>query len=160
YADQLYQAILPNFPGLQLVKFGCPGETTATMLEGGICKYDKGSQLDQAVEFLLNNKDNIALITIDIGVNDLLNSNCLTLTPAPPTADPACIQTLIGGPIVSNLSLILSTLFQAINRDTPVIGMNYYNPFLAVAITPMCGDPCLQFAGLSDALAKGFNGAL
>jgi len=160
YADQLHQALLPNFPGLQLVKFGCPGETTVTMLEGGICDYDKGSQIDQAVDFILANKDKIALITIDIGVNDLLNSSCLNLDVSPPQADPVCIQNLIRGPIVSNLSLIMSTIFQAVNQDTPVIGMNYYNPFLAVAITPNCGAPCLQFAGLSDALAKGFNGAL
>jgi hypothetical protein len=56
--------------------------------------------------------------------------------------------------------LILSGLFQATTRETPIIGMNYYNPFLAVALTPNCGAPCLQFAMASDTLASGFAGAL
>jgi len=52
YADQVYGALLPAMPRLQLVKLGCSGETTQTMIEGGICAYEKGSQLDEAVAFL------------------------------------------------------------------------------------------------------------
>ena len=37
YADQLYAALLPAHPGLRLVKLGCPGETSRTMIDGGIC---------------------------------------------------------------------------------------------------------------------------
>ena len=45
YADQLYAMLRPSQPTLQLVKLGCPGETTATMIHGGICHYPGGSQL-------------------------------------------------------------------------------------------------------------------
>ena len=46
YPDQLYAALRSGHPGLQLVKFGCPGETTSTMINGGICRYPGGPQLD------------------------------------------------------------------------------------------------------------------
>src|SRR5712664_1410476 len=49
YADQLYPALHRQHPGLRLVKLGCPGETTATMIKGGICSYPGGSQLAAAV---------------------------------------------------------------------------------------------------------------
>jgi hypothetical protein len=45
YADQLYTILAPGTPNLRLVKLGCPGETAATMLAGGLCDYDHGSQL-------------------------------------------------------------------------------------------------------------------
>src|SRR5579875_706753 len=52
YPDQLYTALHLDNPTLQLVKLGCPGETTTTMIKGGICTYPKGSQLRQAAAFL------------------------------------------------------------------------------------------------------------
>ncbi len=52
YANQLYSALRVHQPGLRLVKLGCPGETTATMISGGICRYPGGSQLAAAVRFL------------------------------------------------------------------------------------------------------------
>src|SRR3984885_12861901 len=52
YPDQLYAMLHPGQPSLQLVKLGCPGETTVTMIHGGICRYRGGSQLAAAVAFL------------------------------------------------------------------------------------------------------------
>jgi len=45
YPNQLYAALRRTHPGLRLVKFGCGGETTTTMINGGICSYPAGSQL-------------------------------------------------------------------------------------------------------------------
>ena len=70
YADQLYAALLPGHPGLRLVKLGCPGETTRTMIDGGICRYPGGSQLAAAVAFLRAHRGYMLLITIDISAND------------------------------------------------------------------------------------------
>ena len=70
YADQLYAALRSGHPGLQLVKFGCPGETTSTMINGGICRYPGGSQLAAAAAFLRAHRGRVFLITIDIGAND------------------------------------------------------------------------------------------
>jgi len=128
YADQLFAALQPQFPNLQLVKLGCPGETTTTMVNGGICDtYTSGSQLTDATQFLVDNKDNILLVTIDIGSNDVLQSGCLDITD--PAQQQACFQKTFAG-IGSNLSLIASTLFEAADGVFPVIGMTYYNPFL------------------------------
>ncbi|MEU5878812.1 hypothetical protein [Spirillospora sp. NPDC047279] len=37
YTDVLYAALKQRDPHLRLVKLGCGGETTTTMLNGGIC---------------------------------------------------------------------------------------------------------------------------
>ena len=70
YADQLYAMLRRGQPALRLVKLGCPGETTATMIHGGICKYRGGSQLAAAVAFLSAHRGHVRLVTIDIGAND------------------------------------------------------------------------------------------
>jgi lysophospholipase L1-like esterase len=51
YPNQLFTALRIANPSLHLVKLGCPGETTATMMHGGICTYSLGSQLAQAKVF-------------------------------------------------------------------------------------------------------------
>src|SRR5215472_9152549 len=76
YADQLYATLRRSHPGLRLVKLGCPGETTATMMKGGICPYSGGSQLAAAVSFLRAHRARVSLVTIDIGANDA--DGCVT----------------------------------------------------------------------------------
>ena len=44
YADQLHDIIAPEYRKLKLTKLGCPGETTASMIAGGKCEYEEGSQ--------------------------------------------------------------------------------------------------------------------
>jgi lysophospholipase L1-like esterase len=158
YADQLFAKLVVDHPDLQLVKFGCTSETTSSMITGGGkggCTYKSGSQLRDAVDFLVNHKDQIFLVTIDIGVNDILDSPCVDTVNR--QVDVPCLQQQLQQETASNLSLILSTIFQAVNRDTPVIGMNYYDPFLAVALPPI-GDTA--FATLSVQLLHVFNNDL
>src|SRR5256885_11936251 len=76
YADLLYATLRRSRPGLRLVKLGCPGETTATMMKGGICTYPGGSQLAAAIRFLHAHRARVPLITIDIGAND--PNSCIT----------------------------------------------------------------------------------
>ncbi|HEY7012271.1 MAG TPA: hypothetical protein VH480_05935, partial [Streptosporangiaceae bacterium] len=70
YPDQVYAALHPGRPGLKLVKLGCPGETTTSMINGGICRYPGGSQLATAVAFLQAHRGRVLLVTLDIGAND------------------------------------------------------------------------------------------
>src|SRR5215472_16114116 len=63
YPDQLYAMLRPSQPTLQLVKLGCLGETTTTMIHGGICHYPGGSQLAAAVAFLNAHRGHVSLIT-------------------------------------------------------------------------------------------------
>ncbi len=133
YADQLFDIINPLFDiiepetrELQLLKLGCPGETTTTMMDGGICTYPEGSQLAAAVAFLNAQKDKIELITIDMGANDLLEAGCLVGT----AIDFDCIND-VSMQISIDLPVILSALRDAADPGTPIVAMNYYNPFLA-----------------------------
>src|SRR6476661_7809600 len=70
YPDQVFAALHASRPGLKLVKLGCPGETTASMINGGICRYRGGSQLAAAVAFLQAHRGRVPLVTLDIGAND------------------------------------------------------------------------------------------
>lgn len=117
YAEQLHALAKPSMPKLSLVKLACPGETTTTMISGGICPYARGSQLDEAVAFIESHRKFVAFITIDIGANDFA-CNDLSCVPA----GVAAVQT--------NLPAIMTALRQAAGPDIPIVGMNLYNPFL------------------------------
>src|SRR5580658_2057464 len=70
YPDLVYARLRRGHPGLRLVQLGCPGETTATMMHGGICRYPGGSQLAAAAAFLRAHRGQVLLVTLDIGAND------------------------------------------------------------------------------------------
>lgn len=128
YADQLHDIVAPQFRKLKLTKLGCPGETTATMMNGGLCTYEEGSQLGQAVEFLQAHKGKVAIVTIDMGVNDVLAANCIDVATA--EVDVACLLNAFNT-LSNNLVTIVAALQQAAHPDTKFVAMNYYNTFLA-----------------------------
>ena len=148
YADQLFDIIEPDFRKIRLVKLGCPGETTTTMMAGGICTYSEGSQLAQAVEFLHAHKDKVELITIDLGVNDVLAAGCIVGT----DVNVACVITAFNQ-VATNLPIILTVLSQAADPGTSIVGMNYYNSFLAFWLIGIDGQVlAMQSAALLDIL--------
>jgi len=152
YPDQLYAALRFGDPRLELVKLGCPGETTGTMITGGVCSYPQGSQLAAAVSFLKQHRGRVSLITIDIGANDL--NPCVILT------DPAKLQECIAGAlktIGANLTYIMAELRVAGGSKVRIIGMTYYVPELAAWLTGSAGQ---QSARLSEQLAVIFSGVL
>jgi lysophospholipase L1-like esterase len=125
YADQLYRLLLPQDPKLRLVKLGCGGESTRSMIvgsvdpgEGSSCgppdfylhRYPHKTQLAEAVAFLHAHQSDVSLVTIDIGGNDVIHGGG--------TAQ-----------ILANLPVILADLRAAAGPRVPIIGMNYYNPF-------------------------------
>jgi len=124
YADQLYAMARGSFSRLRHVKLGCPGETTASMIDGGICTYRHGSQLDEAVAFLRAHRKFVSFVTIDIGWNDF-----------PCRTDPEeCIPPGVES-IGRNLPGILARLRAAAGPKVPIVGMNLYDPFLAYWFT-------------------------
>ena len=125
YPNQLFNALSRTSPTLRLVKLGCPGESTTTMIEGGLCTYKKGNQLAQAVAFLKQHASDTQLVTIDMGANDL--NPCLVLT-----SEGAIVQCLEGviPTAVANLTTIMGEL-RAVDPSGPIIGMSYYDPLLA-----------------------------
>jgi lysophospholipase L1-like esterase len=153
YADQLFTALQLGNPNLHLIKFGCPGETTKTMMKGGICKYTAGSQLAQAARFIKNHPGHVQLVTIDIGANDL--NPCVALTDL--TKLVACLQKVI--PVaVKNLGTIMGTLRGASTKPVNIIGMNYYVPELAGWLQGT--KAAKELAQDSVALGKAFNSDL
>jgi lysophospholipase L1-like esterase len=126
YPNQLFTALRLTNPTLRLVKLGCPGETTATMIHGGICTYKEKSQLAAAVAFLKRHAGHVQLVTIDIGANDL--NPCLVLTNI--TRIVKCLERVFP-PMLKNLARIMTELRAVDPSPGVIIGMSYYDPILA-----------------------------
>jgi lysophospholipase L1-like esterase len=99
---------------LRLDDIAIAGATTGSMLTGG--------QYHAALQFLRRHRGHIALITIDIGGNDLVG--CV----APTGIEPSC-ETHARARIKQNLGTMLAGL-RAAAPHVPLVGMTYYNPFL------------------------------
>jgi lysophospholipase L1-like esterase len=151
YADLVYAALRKAHPGLKLVKLGCPGETTATMVNGGMCHYRAGSQLAAAMSFLAAHRGRVALITIDIGAND--PDSCLTQPAAAKLA--SCVGKSIPQ-ATANLTKILTSLRTAYPHGR-MIAMNYYLPALAQWRNGLAGQ---MLARLTAVAAHGYNSLL
>jgi lysophospholipase L1-like esterase len=148
YADQLSAALRASRPGLRLVKLGCPGETTVTMINGGICPYPGGSQLAAAVRFLHAHRARVSLVTIDVGANDA--DGCIT---RPTFANFASCLTKSVPQVTANLTTILTRLRQA-DPHGRIIAMNYYLPALAQWRNGLAGQ---AVARLSELAITGYN---
>ncbi|MCP4295787.1 MAG: SGNH/GDSL hydrolase family protein [Proteobacteria bacterium] len=120
YPGILAQMIDQDIPKLRHRNLGCPSETSETLIYGGICDYDEGSQLDQALQFLHSHGKFTGLITIDLGANDILQ--CVNGV----DIDQDCLDVTLFQ-LSENLSYILATLREAA-PGTPIVGMTYYNP--------------------------------
>lgn len=126
YANQLYTALKMGNPTLKLAKLGCPGETTTSMIKGGICKYADGNQLAQAAAFLKAHAGHVQLVTIDIGANDL--NPCVVLTTVPKIVK--CLDKVFP-PMLKNLAAIMTELRKVGGASLKIVGMTYYVPELA-----------------------------
>jgi lysophospholipase L1-like esterase len=157
YPEQLFDLIRADFEAgapnreLRLRKFGCPGETLDDMINGGSCPYVAGSQLDAAVDFLGDNAAKVLLLTIDIGGNDFRNADCIT-----DAVDSRCVND-VSGQIATDLAVVLEALGNAAGPATTIVGMNYYNPYLASWLD---GEDGQVLATSSSQAAVVFNDAL
>ncbi len=86
YVPQVYAALSADDPKLSLDNSSCGGESTVSMIDGSQPRraaascgspelyrfwYPHKTQLAEAVNFLAAHKGKVALVTIDIGGNDL-----------------------------------------------------------------------------------------
>jgi lysophospholipase L1-like esterase len=99
---------------LTLDDIAVPGATTESMLTG--------RQYHTALQFLRAHRGHVALITIDIGGNDV--GGCVGVT----GIDQTC-ATQARATIKHNLGTMLAGL-RAAAPHVPVVGMTYYDPFL------------------------------
>ena len=130
-----------DVPHLELVNMACGGETTDSMMAGSTCAPG-GSQLQNAVAFLRTHQGQVALVTIDIGGNDVVG--CVY------ASDPSACLTQRLVPMKENLSYILDALRLAAGPNIPIVGMNLFDPVL--------GDWLGPGAPRALALSAGLNG--
>lgn len=149
YVDVLYASLKARDPALKLVKLGCAGEDSTTLLKGGHCSYEgASSQLDAARKFLRAHRGTVRYLTIDIGGNDV--DGCAVGG----GIDTTCVLRGLGT-LAGNLPQITSSLRAAAGPGTRLLAMNYYDPFLAAWLTGSSGQ---TVAGLSVLLTNGLNG--
>ncbi len=150
YANDLSAHYKRAFGGaLTLVKLGCPGETSTSMLTGAgsPCTYPQGSQLAAALAFITAHRSQVKLITIDIGANDI--DGCVSAA----GLSTSCVTTGFDT-VGHNLPLILGALREAAGPGTVIAGMNLYDPFLAEYLTGQAGQ---QVATESVSLDQSLN---
>jgi lysophospholipase L1-like esterase len=152
YADHLFALLRPRTPKLRLVKLGCSGETSFTLIHGGICHYPAGSQLTEAVRFLHAHRRQVSLVTIDIGAND--PNSCFLGAPLSKLA--SCMNSRVRL-TVADLRTIMSKLRAAGGRRIRVIGMNYYVPELSGWFHGKGGQ---ELSVLLERLVGGYNSLL
>ncbi len=161
YADQLYALLRKQIPSLELVKLGCPGDSTTSMLTGKgnaaaaaqyKCDRKGGSQEAAAEAFLKahHGSGEVALVTVDIGANDV------DFCTAPGVSLGPCVN---AGEltIAKNTPLILAGLRKAAPKGTVLTAMSLYDPILAdYLLGPYAADQSL--GELSVGLARTVNG--
>jgi lysophospholipase L1-like esterase len=149
YVTLVYQHVLSRYPGLQLVNLACSGATTGSMISGPGCSYTTGTQLGDAEAFLRAHAGRVALVTIDIGANNV--DSCL----GPSGIDAACVESGFEE-ITTQLPEILSGLTTA-DPGVAIYGMDYYDPFLDQWLTGATGQ---AVAEESEADTVALNGSL
>jgi lysophospholipase L1-like esterase len=155
YPDQLYATLHRTRPGLQLVKLGCPGETTTTMIDGGLCHYRDGSQLAAAADFLRAHRGRVLLVTLDIGAND--PEQC---GGRPGLSQLARCAVKDIPSAVTHLATIMNRLNAAAGKEAGevggvrIVGMTYYLPALAEWHS---GLPGRLMARVAEKLAATYN---
>jgi lysophospholipase L1-like esterase len=151
YPDQIYAVLHRGRPALEMVQLGCPGETTKTMIHGGICHYPGGSQLAAAVAFLRTHRGHTFLVTLDIGANDA--ETCGSWASLGRAV--SCVGSTMQA--ATNLTAILASLRAAAGSSVRIVGMSYYLPALAEWRNGMAGH---GVAWLSEHLAVSYNDLL
>ena len=139
YVDDIYLAEHRYARHLELVDFGCPGDTTTSLLTGSgnyalarrlHCDRSYGSQLSAAAAFLRahHRPGEVPLVTIDIGINDI--NRCAALV------EPHGCLLSGEASIASNLPRILQRLRDTAPRGTIFAAMTLYDTYLGTRMAP------------------------
>ena len=123
YAGRVRAAVQARHGATTLENLGCSGETTSSMIDGGTCTYARGSQLEQAEQFLRDHADDTRLVTLDIGGNDVARCGFGGLKAE-------CTK-----PALATLSKNLPTIASRLRAAAPgvqIVLLNYYDPFLVL----------------------------
>jgi lysophospholipase L1-like esterase len=138
FVGLVYLHELTRDPSLVLVNLACGSQATTDMIAGSaLCDYNVSSQLDHATSFLSAHRGQVRFVTIDIGINDV-------------------VQGATSRQIFLNLLHILLSIQHA-DPGVEIVGMDYYDPFLGnPADTPAWGPPS-AFAALNSTIAGAYR---
>jgi lysophospholipase L1-like esterase len=162
YADQLYANLRGRIKNLKLVKMGCPGDTTTSMLTGKgnaiaakffKCNRTGGSQVKAAQRFLKahHKKGEVVLVTLDIGANDV--DGCT----APGVNVAKCVTT--GQNNIKTLTpKILKAIRTSAATGTKLAAMTLYDPVLGGYFS--ASPTARALASASVGLLKGINNTI
>ena len=139
YTDVLYRTLNDSDSTLRHERMGCGGEDTTTFLEGGVpqCegKYEGISQMGASENFLAEHEGQVDLVTITVGGNNF--TRCVNVEDIEDddglTMDVDCVEEGLEL-IEAEVPQIAERLREAAGPDVQVIGMTYYNPFLAALL--------------------------
>jgi lysophospholipase L1-like esterase len=145
YVGGVLDAVRESAAKTTLVNLACSGETAVTMVAGGRCTYEEGTQLAQALEFLRAHGRYTRVVTVDIGANDV--QRCVSR--APLAIDMVCVQQGLAD-VNRTLPSVLAQLRAAAPGATVVVA-NYYNPFLAAWLAGPAGQQLAQQSGALQA---------
>ncbi len=145
YAGPVLEGVRKAQAGTQLRNLGCSGETTTSMLKGGLCSYPEGSQMAATVAFLKANAATTRLVTLDMGANNVLRC-------ARTTVDQACAASTTAT-VAKELASILAQV-RAVAPSVPIVVLTYYNPLLAAYLQ---GPEGRATATQSQPLLAGLN---
>lgn len=131
--------------GWQIVNFACTGETAYSMAFDRGCQPGAGApdgpdyqdvpQLVAAVDFIDKHRDQIGLVTVVTGGNDVLK--CLDEPDA--VAAQKCAEDQVPN-VKLSLDSLLGHVREAVGRGVPIVGVSYINAFGADALS---ADPAV-----------------
>ncbi|MBB6173517.1 lysophospholipase L1-like esterase [Nocardiopsis mwathae] len=137
YTDALFRSLYDRDSTLEHRRMGCGGEDTTTFTHGGIqrCdeRYPEPSQLGAAERFLEDHRGSVALVTLDIGGNNF--TGCVEEGGGEAVADvdEACVDEGLAR-LREEVPEIAVRLRTAAGPDVQIVGMTYYNPYLAALL--------------------------
>jgi lysophospholipase L1-like esterase len=144
YVDILAAQLRTLEPGLQVVNLACPGETSTSFVAGP-CAFATqgkpfaerplplhhaypGAQREAALDYLRAHAEQVALISLDIGINDLRAAQATCIASAAPDA---CLARQLPGLLArvrANLDTSLASLHAAAPKAR-ILVLDYYNWF-------------------------------
>ncbi len=135
---QDYYNNLKNHGVSSLTNYGCNGEKSTTMINGGcpyaylLHNYYLGPQLTAAVNFLHSHAGQVSPVTLDMGANDLL-PDINTSTCSVSSSWSSDLATLHNNMVNTILPQLVSALTNSSGQRTgDLIMTNYYDPYINI----------------------------
>jgi hypothetical protein len=139
YSDDLVALEATHGMALTMREIGCPGETVQTMLGQlkNACYTLPNTQLSIAISYLHDHLDEVGVVTIDLGFNNV--RPCLT----PTVTIPSCVNRGIVA-VRNDLPAIVSRLQRAAGPLVHFVGVGYGDPYLAYYLKGSSGRVVAQ----------------